>query len=54
MSVAAAWTASISYGEVVRRDVDQSLTISPCKLRYLYQGLVPDAEGPISMGCRIC
>ncbi|TVY27008.1 Alpha-L-arabinofuranosidase C [Lachnellula hyalina] len=40
-----AWTRSISHGEVVRTDVDQRLGISPCGLRYLYQGLNPNATG---------
>ncbi|KAI7785658.1 glycoside hydrolase family 62 protein [Diaporthe eres] len=40
-----AWTKSISHGEVVRTAVDQTLTISPCGMRYLYQGLDPAAGG---------
>jgi hypothetical protein len=39
------WTTSISHGEVVRTNVDQTLTISPCKLRYLYQGINPGSTG---------
>ncbi|GAB1319897.1 hypothetical protein MFIFM68171_10107 [Madurella fahalii] len=41
----AAWTKSISHGEVIRTETDQTLTISPCKLRFLYQGLDPEAGG---------
>lgn len=40
-----AWTKSISHGEMIRTNVDQTMTISPCDLRYLYQGLSTSATG---------
>jgi hypothetical protein len=40
-----AWTKSISHGEIVRTELDQQLTIDPCGMRYMYQGLSPSAGG---------
>ena len=40
------WTKSISHGELIRAGkVDQTMLISPCKMRFLYQGLSPNATG---------
>ncbi|KAK3986474.1 family 62 putative glycoside hydrolase [Cladorrhinum sp. PSN332] len=43
------WTWSISHGELIRSgdseaELDQRLEIDPCDMRFLYQGLAPDAD----------
>jgi len=40
-----AWTQDFSSGEMIRSSYDQTLTISPCNIQYLYQG---DAPGSYS------
>jgi len=38
------WTADISHGEAIRAGYDESLTLDPCGMRYLFQGFDPTAE----------
>ena len=37
----AAWTQDFSSGEMIRSGYDQTLTISPCNIQYLFQGDAP-------------
>ena len=40
-----AWTDNVSHGELIRDGIDQTLTVDPDKLRFLFQGMLEKDKG---------
>jgi hypothetical protein len=46
----AAWTDNVSHGELIRDGVDQTLTVDPAQLRFVFQGMLERDKADVSYG----
>jgi endo-1,4-beta-xylanase len=44
------WTDNVSHGELVRDGIDETMTIDPADLRFVFQGMLEKDKGSKGYG----
>lgn len=44
------WTDNVSHGELVREGFDQTLTVDPSRLRFVFQGMIEEQKAGLAYG----
>ena len=44
------WTDNVSHGELVREGVDETMTVDPADLRFVFQGMMDKDKGGKNYG----
>ena len=44
------WTDNVSHGELIRDGIDQTMTVDPARLRFVFQGLLDEQKAGLDYG----